>query len=1246
MVMSWFGDQLDSFAPEAESEEDRQRREAQAQPSLGAAMGAPPSGTVAGSAFGNAFAQPVFGPPAPEIGTGLNPNQGGFRGPENPANITPGDQYAPNPDMGFLDLGNIQSATRIPVYSDFAENTLIPAVSQAADPLGIQSFIQQNTVGTDIGMGDLVVPVTGFDVALNAATGGGLTGFDDLARAGAAGLGAADNAFRAAMPEPQLIPGYGAGLNQFDAQGILRANGISQADIDAFTASMNTAPPGTIENAVSDASAAARGAYNNTPGAPADQLAAARQAAASTYDEGIGNTDAALQEELRQARIAADEDAALAQGLWGQTAAPPVVDDTARQMQQALDNARALEGGGLPVEASADVASPPPSSLTAEEIGNTMRQADIDAGFTPAGGGQPPNIPPPPTTSAASPAPGGPLGGGTTTMTTGLAPTPQAIQAQTATIAGGMGIPPTQATTLADDVVKNWLYNAQITQDFTPTPGALGRVTSAVEGAVTGNFADSFVAGLAQRQNELEAALSRVPSLTPADIKARVEAATNARLADHFQNDATKIAAVKQTLADADKKAAELARDFRGLNTAWDRVKNTLFPIDVGFFGQNILTGVRQSGIPTIAGMANRAALALHMPFATNLEATTGLPRILAATNDGLNLGRQASGLNVESGSLLRYVPGLSAVDKHAVTPLINGLTDAQYKGLGGWLKMMNHEGNLTILGAMGKDISDPAVRRQSAQMVNNAWSSANTATTPGRAQLERLSFTSPAFTRSQVGAINDMTKLITPSATETQRILAATAILSNIAMVAGVYKFLNDQFGVTDAELDPTKPGFGNITLPGTDSEGKHNVINLFPQRSFQLAATRSIDAIVKGNPEALAEAGARLASGRMDYLPGTAVRGALGAGYDTQGNFSMGGMPLEERFKASIPAPVSLQNFVFGGATDPRTMALELGGIPNYQERTGSQLFRENSELRGLRSEALMNPALLASAFPDNPAMARSLTGVEYKDLTTEEKRAVDKALAESNPRAAHLVTSLAELSDQYQDEKPSAIGYAIQRREETDAAIDGIRQDYGKNAFPLLEKQLFDGQHDPYVVRQTITELEKSMRADMALEAWKGSTTYAGLPEQKSDRPKELNSDVEDAIQSYRAIGSSIPKDKDGRPDYDAVNNVRVEFMRELQRTQPETFERLSYYIQQREQRAEETKPDILKLFDYVQSTSLNAYYDQPEGTRTQWLRENPRDNAMLWLVGYQPAVYSPQAANLAHAFAPERKVEVRR
>ena len=178
-----------------------------------------------GSIFGDAVAaydpsqdEPNYGeiPYAPpqrlpqEQYGGINPNQGGFRDPVyNPANVTPGGVNAPNPDYGIFDYGRAQQESRIPYWSDFAEQTLIPTAGAAlnlANPMMAWGGSQVGINPGELAAG-AVIPVTGADIALNAATGGGITGIDDLLRYGGGARGAAADLYRAGMPEPSLFPG-------------------------------------------------------------------------------------------------------------------------------------------------------------------------------------------------------------------------------------------------------------------------------------------------------------------------------------------------------------------------------------------------------------------------------------------------------------------------------------------------------------------------------------------------------------------------------------------------------------------------------------------------------------------------------------------------------------------------------------------------------------------------------------------------------------------------------------------------------------------------------------------------------------------------------------------------------------------------------------------------------------------------------------------------------------------------------
>lgn len=96
----------------------------------------------------------MYSPTPPRMG--INPNQGGFRGPENPANLEPG----PNADYGIFDYGNATSATHIP-YSEQAADYLGGAVdaSPAAAPFNIASMLANKV--SKVAGGPDVAPTAG-----------------------------------------------------------------------------------------------------------------------------------------------------------------------------------------------------------------------------------------------------------------------------------------------------------------------------------------------------------------------------------------------------------------------------------------------------------------------------------------------------------------------------------------------------------------------------------------------------------------------------------------------------------------------------------------------------------------------------------------------------------------------------------------------------------------------------------------------------------------------------------------------------------------------------------------------------------------------------------------------------------------------------------------------------------------------------------------------------------------------------
>ena len=350
------------------------------------------------------------------------------------------------------------------------------------------------------------------------------------------------------------------------------------------------------------------------------------------------------------------------------------------------------------------------------------------------------------------------------------------------------------------------------------------------------------------------------------------------------------------------------------------------------------------------------------------------------------------------------------------------------------------------------------------------------------------------------------------------------------------------------------------------------------------------------------------------------------------------MGGMPWQERVKASIPAPVSFQNTFTGGATDPVTMGLEFSGVPNYPESTGSQMFREAQDVKGLQTRIVQDDAVLKAAFPNNPEMQTALMGQEWASYTTEEKKALLDAARSVYPGAGTALDALDESRQKYNEEKPSAISNRIRIQQETDEKISSIRKEYGPE-FDKIGEKMINGNGDPRVLRQTLSALREQQNHDIGVERWKGGTTYAGLPETDTKGSGRLPNEVQQAISAYYDIGDKIPRVK-GEPNYDAIQAAREGFIVDLYRSDPNTANRLDFYLQQRAAEAEAQKPEFLQYWDSKIMPALDRYYDVPEGERTAWRRANPMDDALLTFAGYMPSTVSPMGKELLSSLAPGR------
>lgn len=1304
----------------------------------------PPLGYGAGQALGTGLQQPGYGPPTPEIPAGINSTQAGFRGPENPANLQPG----PNADMGIFDLGKVQEATRIPVYSDLAENVLTPALGSALNAMNPLGAAIGNEAGYNPGMigASALVPVTGFDVGLNLATGGGISGFDDLARGAGALRGAADNVVRTAMPAPGLVPGYGAGVpsGPGDMAEYLQRQGFAPEDIASFRANNDIVPNG-IDEAAESARVAARDAYMNTPGSPEDQLNASRAAAARAYDNAIGNpraSEANLAEEFRIGQEIAGDDAALARGLWSPTNAPAPPPGAypsypegtmgerfpwAQDMQDArgggvrevpIDpNSPAARMGaplhydpqyisGTPEYAAREAyesgltgggAAPPPAPSAPTELqqmqffyDENRRLAGLEAGGVgpapgnapspPASGGP---IPPASSLSGGAAPPIQPPGGGGASG----APMDEPFDSKLDPVRRSLGDTEGGRTLLAASnnlqavesdsmrLARDWIARAEAEIPVYQTPEGLGRLASVIEGVTNsagGKYADSFLNEVITRRQQLENVLTQ-SGTAPRDLDNRVNQMVEGMVRQHFPNSSGRVTDTLAALAKHDASAKAIAKDLGGINNVAGAFKSMIYGMaDVGYFGQTLLAGVRNSGPQVVIGMANRLALALHSPLVMSIEQTYDLPRMLVLQNMGLDLSGRASLIDAGARSPLGLIPGLGGLDQRTLGGAIEKLSDAQFKGVGGFLKTMDAEGTLA-LNYMWKFLSilpanlarganptaalenakqaatnfilDPKNQREIMTKVNNDWSSSARAITPGRAQVESSTILSPSFFRSKIERVTDLAKLITPGASETQRIMAAQTIAAQAVFILGVYQYLNDKLGIGDAVIDPFAYGFGRITSPLKNSEGQNIIVNLVPQNSFQNLITQVVDAAQKGDLEAAGNAALRYGFGSLNLIPKAAIS-ASGYGYDAMGKFysPLGGerMSLTEAGKANIPVPPTVQNVIVGKGTDVPSLAIQAGGFSSYGESASSAFFRGNDDKREMLLQTLIDRDLLLAAFPKNPEQATNLYGLEWKALSYAEQQAIINSVKVSDPERAKVLEDAVESGKRLNQEKPSAIGNAMAIHERTDLAVDAEREKIRQAAEPL-KAFLFDGKHDAKEIAGVVKGLREVSAENVGREIWKGSTTYTGLPWPGGNEPgNDPKNALDVAIGEWKMIGD-MARDKDGKFNYNSYENMKDTYILSLAAKDPVTAQRLSFYEADRLARAEASKPDIFKFYDWV-SDETAEYWRQAPGTKAEYLRNHPQTDALLNLAGWMPELHSSRAAQLLLDMAPNRGVNV--
>ena len=122
-----------------------------------------------------------------------------------------------------------------------------------------------------------------------------------------------------------------------------------------------------------------------------------------------------------------------------------------------------------------------------------------------------------------------------------------------------------------------------------------------------------------------------------------------------------------------------------------------------------------------------------------------------------------------------------------------------------------------------------------------------------------------------------------------------------------------------------------------------------LIPQASLVRAIGKSISAIERGEPETMIRAWEQLAYSRT--TPGLQSPAALGGiGFNQEGRFFFGNLPMEDRLLAAAPLPITGQEAISGEMRSPQEAALGVAGFAGFpgesEERAERRVTGEHRE------------------------------------------------------------------------------------------------------------------------------------------------------------------------------------------------------------------------------------------------------------------------------------------------------------
>ncbi len=389
------------------------------------------------------------------------------------------------------------------------------------------------------------------------------------------------------------------------------------------------------------------------------------------------------------------------------------------------------------------------------------------------------------------------------------------------------------------------------------------------------------------------------------------------------------------------------------------RAKNTQFGLfDIGVLGVQLPAAVNRGGASLFAKMVNDALASMKLPNARHIYTQTNLPRQVERTLDGVDQGVSAAIYQNDVGSLLELIPKVGKkVDQPGIA-VADKLTDFQFGTILGGARNADFEGNLVIFHLASKmglpgnyDVTDPLVRQTAATYANHVASSAVPALRGNRNLAENILTISARMARARFNHIMLMAKVwdlplvtaerVIPGAarigirgsknvTAADRLLAATTIVSSMFYTLVTAAAINEAVGLTDFEVDPSKPGFGLITIDGTG--GDKRVIDVIAQDSVTRAFARSLRELQDGDPAEAGSQWARVYMGSSSII-GKIPTAIMGYGFDPSRGW-VDDLELGQGLLLNMaPMPPIFTGLITEGY-DHLGTTLDVGGVTNFPE------------------------------------------------------------------------------------------------------------------------------------------------------------------------------------------------------------------------------------------------------------------------------------------------------------------------